>query len=128
MDYTQLTDDELRRKVLELMGYYVEGNGAYFWLENYHKELKGDVESTEAEAWQQAPDPLTDANVYMGLVDEMWVMQPIDDCRDVVMMRDKFTGRWYMEAPNKEGMAFADDGLTLGRAVCEVFCQVKEQK
>lgn len=124
MDYTQLTDDELRRKVLELMGYSVE-----FETETYDEYggtfpfytlyLNGDdtleVSDTEAGAWQQAPDPLTDANVYMGLLDE------IGD-----MCLDKVSGTWNVYDINSS--AILAESTSIGRAICEVYCQVKEQK
>jgi len=117
MDYTQLTDDELRRKVLELMGY-----SAYILDDNY-KVVEDD--KRKITKFVLAPDYLNDANAYMGLVDEM---RKIGKRVNIQADKDGYTVYFRDNGSHRiEEMLFSGTDNP-GRAICEVFCQVKEQK
>lgn len=129
-DYTQLTDDELRRKVRELMGYRVVprytsevdefelcqsiGRGKY-------SLIISPSTLTEAEAWKYAPDPLTNANVYMKLVDEMASLY-YDVTLDICVLICS-----VLASKDKDN-EYEANNARLSRAICEVYCQVKEKE
>lgn len=126
-DYTQLTDDELRRKVLELMGYSVESRVTlgiinYVLCKNGNALEESGLLSRD-NCWKYAPDPLTDANVRETIEKEL-----LDMGYWISTWQDGETVNVHLFG-NKQGLRFlADYRPSIGRAICEVYCQVKEQK
>ena len=118
-DYTQLTDDALRRKVLELMGYSIVRQPKCDDVpELYIIVFCGQklcYAQSESEAWQQVPDPLADASMYMALVDELGEVM-IEKSR---VMWAVNTNTYFINTVYS---------TSLPRAICEAYCQVKEQK
>lgn len=135
IDYSQLTNAEIRMLVLKAMGYSVKrmpvysGGPNWYWLYQNEQQYSRAFYATEAEAWSHAPDPLADANVYMGLVDEIE-----NGYGASVKMRSYWT-------QNSEGLSEKQYVVTLlrpthqevfarsvsrARAVCEVYCMVKD--
>lgn len=129
MKYSDLSDADLLQRVRGLMGYEVDSNENEdgvppfgYWLMKNGNEVPNSF-GTKAEAWQRAPDYLNDANAWMRLVDEirlldMQVTITVDDRQSSAMAETRYA----------EFASAISSPKNPGRAICEVFCQVMEQK
>ena len=103
--YRDMPDTELERKVLELMGYELREHPTY--KNRYQVFLNGEGVhdwwwKDPKDAWCFAPNPITDMVTHIDLIEEIeQAGHPVADLLDT-------------------------DGIPKGRAICEVYCMVKE--